>query len=483
MSSFELRKTTQAESTTEKKYHLIQITNDNFDSLGAKGIESKAVTTTLTRGKTLAELAKELQLNFFLVSYTDLLGGTRAKLVPAAKIASVESDGAFFAPFASNLGLGPDAHDIAAVPDPDSLIVLPWQPNVGWLASDVYLDGEPFAAAPRVILKQVLKQCVDLGYSYKTGVEAEFFLLKQNDRGYQVADAMDTAVRPCYDQMNLMRQFNFISTVVGYLEQLGWEPYQCDHEDANGQFEINWTYNDALVTSDRHVFFKYMVKTLAERNGLLATFMPKPFSQLTGNGAHVHMSLWTDGANVFADSAEEMGLSNLAYEFLGGVLAHGRGLSALCNPTINSYRRLGAAMTTSGSTWSPRYISYGGNNRTHMIRIPEGGRFECRLLDGSTNLYLALAGILAAGLEGMEMHIKPGKRLDENMFVRGSEFPELQTLPSSLLEALQYLEQDALLMATLGEQGAKTFLDFKYQEWNTHNAQVTAWELEQYINC
>ncbi len=441
------------------------------------------MTTTLTRGKSLTELAKELNLNFFLVSYTDLLGGTRAKLVPAAKIAAVEVDGAFFAPFASNLGLGPDANDIAAIPDPNSLIVLPWQPNVAWVASDVYLDGKPFAASPRVIFKQVLKQCEELGYSYKTGVEAEFLLLKKGEQGYQIADSLDTAARPCYDQLNLMRQFDFISTIVTYLEQLGWEPYQCDHEDANGQFEINWTYNNALITADRHVFFKYMVKTLAEQRGLTATFMPKPFSDLTGNGAHLHMSLWNDGSNAFADATDEAGLSKLAYEFLGGVLAHGRGLSALCNPTINSYRRLGATMTTSGSTWSPRYISYGGNNRTHMIRIPEGGRFECRLIDGSANLYLAQAGILAAGLEGMEKHLEPGKRLDENMFVRGTEFPDLQTLPTSLLEALQSLEQDALLMSTLGEQGAKTFLDFKYQEWNAHNAQVTAWELEQYINC
>lgn len=440
------------------------------------------MTTTLSASKSLAEVAKELHLDFFLVSYTDLLGGTRAKLVPAAKIAAVEADGAFFAPFASNLGLGPDASDIAAIPDPSSLIVLPWQPNVGWLASDVYLNGEPFAAAPRVIFKQVLKQCDRLGYSYKTGVEAEFLLLKQENGKYRVADPLDTAVRPCYDQLNLMRQFDFISTVVKYLEQLGWEPYQCDHEDANGQFEINWTYNDALVTCDRHVFFKYMVKTLAEQRGLTATFMPKPFSNLTGNGAHVHMSLWNDGDNIFVNLQDEMGLSTLAYEFLGGVLSHARGLTALCSPTINSYRRLGATMTTSGSTWSPRYISYGGNNRTHMIRIPEGGRFECRLVDGSANLYLAQAGLLAAGLDGIEKHLKAGDRIDENMFVRGLEFSDLPTLPTSLLEALHCLEQDALLMATLGV-GAKTFLDFKYQEWDTHNSEVTEWELSQYVNC
>ncbi|MBD3881126.1 type III glutamate--ammonia ligase [Phormidium tenue FACHB-886] len=436
----------------------------------------------LSQAKTLVEQAKELSLEFFLVSYTDLLGGTRAKLVPASKIASVETEGAFFAPFASNLGLGPDAPDIAAVPDPSSLIVLPWQTNVGWVASDVYMNGEPFAAAPRVIFKRVLEQCAQLGYSLKTGVEAEFFLLKKTDQGFQIADTLDTAARPCYDQLNLMRQFDFISTIVRYMEQLGWEPYQCDHEDANGQFELNWTYSDALTTADRHVFFKYMVKTLAEQRGLTATFMPKPFSHLTGNGAHVHLSLWNNGSNAFLDESNEMGLSSLGYEFLGGVLGHAQGLAALCTPTINSYRRIGATTTSSGSTWSPRYLSYGGNNRTHMIRIPDKGRFECRLIDGSTTLYLAQAGLLAAGLDGIAKQVQAGDRIDENMFVRGSEFSDLKTLPTSLLEALRYLEADELLLATLGEQAAKTYLDFKYQEWDAYSAEVTSWELGQYIN-
>jgi glutamate---methylamine ligase len=438
--------------------------------------------STLSRDRSLAELATELNLDFFLVSYTDLLGGTRAKLVPASKIAAVETDGACFAPFASNLGLGPDAHDIAAIPDPNSLIVLPWQPNVGWLASDAYLDGKPYEASPRVIFKQVLSQCESLGYSYKTGVEAEFFLLKKTDTGYQIADSLDTASRPCYDQMNLMRQFDLISTLVRYMENLGWEPYQCDHEDANGQFEINWTFSDALTTADRHVFFKYMVKTLAEQRGLTATFMPKPFTHLTGNGAHLHMSLWNNGSNAFADSADEMGLAAIAYEFLGGVLSHARGLSALCNPTITSYKRLSANTSVSGSTWAPRYISYGGNNRTHMIRIPEAGRFECRLVDGAANLYLAQAGILAAGLEGLANHVQPGQRLDENMFVRGEEFSNLQTLPSNLLEALACFQDDELLMTTLGK-AAKIFLDFKYQEWSNYSSTITPWEIDQYMNC
>jgi glutamate---methylamine ligase len=437
---------------------------------------------TLSKTQSLVEQAKDLGLEFFLVSYTDLLGGTRAKLVPASKIAAVEAEGACFAPFASNLGLGPDAPDIAAIPDPASLIVLPWQPNVGWVASDVYMNGEPFAASPRVIFKQVLEKCAKLGYSFKTGVEAEFFLLKKTEQGYQIADALDTAVRPCYDQLNLMRQFGFISTLVSYMEQLGWEPYQCDHEDANGQFELNWTFDEALVTCDRHVFFKYMVKTLAEQRGLTASFMPKPFSHLTGNGAHVHLSLWNNGSNAFLDESNDLGLSQLGYEFLGGVLNHAQGLTALCAPTINSYRRIGATTTTSGSTWSPRYLSYGGNNRTHMLRIPDQGRFECRLLDGAATMYLAQAGLLAAGLEGIEQQIQAGDRIDENMFVRGSEFTTLKTLPTSLLEALRYLEADDVLMAVLGEQAAKTFLGFKQQEWEAHNAEITDWEMGQYIN-
>ena len=437
---------------------------------------------TLTQTQTLVEKAKELGIKFFLVSYTDLLGGTRAKLVPATQIASVEQDGAFFCSFASNLGLGPDAPEIAAVPDPESLIQLPWEPTVGWVASDVYFEGKPFAAAPRMILNRVLAQCAELGYTYKAGVEAEFFLLKKTEAGYAIADDLDTAERPCYDQINLMRQFDLISTLVDYMEQLGWGPYQCDHEDANGQFELNWTYSDARTTCDRHVFFKYMVKTLAEQRGYTATFMPKPFSHITGSGGHVHNSLWQGDVNSFEAGADEGGLSPVGYNFLGGVLNHAKGLTALFAPTVNSYRRLGASITASGSTWSPRYISYGGNNRSHMLRIPEAGRFECRLIDGSANLYLALAGLLAAGIDGIKKQTSPGKRIDENLFARGSEFPDLETLPTNLYEALAALKQNGLLMETLGELGSKTFFEFKQKEWSAFCSQVTDWEIAQYIN-
>ncbi len=437
---------------------------------------------TLKQTSRLEEKAKELGLKFFLVSYTDLLGGTRAKLVPAAKIASVEKDGAFFAAFASNLGLGPEAAEIAAIPDPDSLIQLPWEPTVGWVASDVYFEGEPFPAAPRTILNQTMSQCAGLGYTYKAGVEAEFFLLKQTDTGYVVADDRDTAERPCYDQLNLMRQFDLISQVVGYMEDLGWEPYQCDHEDANGQFELNWGYADARTTGDRHVFFKYMVKTLAEQRGLVATFMPKPFSHITGSGGHVHNSLWQGETNVFDEGADEGGLSPLGYQFLAGVMAHAKGLTALFAPTVNSYRRLQARTTSSGSTWTPRYISYGGNNRSHMLRIPEAGRFECRLVDGAATMYLTLAGILAAGLDGMEKQMDPGDPIDGNLFSRGVEFPDLETLPGSLFEAMVAFKQDDLLTGMMGELGTKTFLEFKEQEWSEFSTRVTDWEMAHYIN-
>lgn len=437
---------------------------------------------TLAQTQTLAEKAKALGIEFFLVSYTDLLGGMRAKLVPATQMASVEKDGAFFCAFASNLGLGADAPEIAVIPDPDSLIQLPWEPTVGWVASDVYYKGEPFTAAPRMILKRALAQCSELGYTYKAGVEAEFFLLKKTDSGYVVADEFDTAERPCYDQINLMRQFDLISTLVKYMEQLGWGPYQCDHEDANGQFELNWTYSDAMTTCDRHAFFKYMVKTLAQQRGLTATFMPKPFSHITGSGGHVHNSLWQGSTNCFEVGADEGGLSPVGYHFLGGVLNHAQGLTALFAPTVNSYRRLGASMTASGSTWSPRYISYGGNNRSHLLRIPEPGRFECRLIDGSANLYLALAGLVAAGVDGIKNKTSPGDRIDENLFERGADFPHLQTLPTNLQEAMVALKKNPLMMATLGELGAKTFLEFKQKEWNSFSAQITDWEMTQYIN-
>ena len=325
----------------------------------------------------LAAIAKEKGIRFFLISFTDLLGVQRAKLAPAQAIADMAENGAGFAGFAAWLDMSPADADILAVPDPASLIQLPWKPEVGWLAADVHYKGAPFAKAPRVVLQQVMARAAAQDIQMKHGVECEFFLTTPD--GTSISDPADTQVKPCYDQDALMRRYDVIAEICSYMLDLGWNPYQNDHEDANGQFEMNWEYDDALVTADRHTFFKFMARAVAEKHGLRATFMPKPFADLTGNGCHAHVSLWNGaGANLFEGDGE-LGLSDTAYAFLGGLIGHAPALTAVLNPTVNSYKRLNAPVTTSGATWSPNTISYGGNNRTHMVRIPlDSNRLEGR---------------------------------------------------------------------------------------------------------
>ncbi len=231
----------------------------------------------------------------------------RAKLVPAAAIAGMQKNGAGFAGFATHLDQTPAHPDTLAIPDPASLIQLPWKPEVGWVAADIYCDGKPVYDAPRNVLKEQIAKAKAQGLQMKTGVECEFFLLSKD--GSQVADQSDDYPKPCYDQLALMRQYDLIKELSDYMLQLGWGPYQSDHEDANGQFEMNWEYDDVLVTADRHAFFKYMAKTVAEKHGMRATFMPKPFNSLTGNGCHMHVSLWQGNENAFEDPAGELGMS------------------------------------------------------------------------------------------------------------------------------------------------------------------------------
>ena len=365
----------------------------------------------------LAAEARERGIRYFLISFTDLYGTQRSKLVPAAAIAEMARAGAGFAGFATWLDMTPADPDMMAIPDPDSLIQLPWKPEVGWLAADPWMAGKPVQQAPRLVLKRVEAAAAEQGWQLKSGVECEFFLITSD--GSAISDGADRQKKPCYDQSALMRRYDIISEICDAMLALGWGPYQNDHEDANGQFEMNWQYAPALVTADRHAFFKFMVKSIAEKHGLRATFMPKPFPELTGSGCHAHVSLWQGEGNLFADPAGELGLSQLAYQFLAGVLAHAEALCALTNPTVNSYKRINAAMTLSGATWSPNTVTYGGNNRTHMIRIPDAGRFELRLADGAANPYLLQAGLLAAGMDGIASGRDPGERLDINMYTQG----------------------------------------------------------------
>jgi len=415
-----------------------------------------------------------------------------AKLIPSAHLDDLVADGAGFAGFAAGeLGQVPADPDIAAMPDLASFTPVPWQPNLARFACDVTVEGEPWPYCPRTILKNVLARAASLGYEFKVGMELEYFLVELADDGsIRIADRYDTLDKPCYDMAGLTRRFDFLTTVSKYCNELGWGNYANDHEDANGQFEQNFQFADALTTADRAIFFRYMVHTLAEKHGMVATFMPKPFTQLTGNGCHFHMSLWKDGRNVFLDEDDPrgLGLSSEAYAFLGGLTRHARAYAALTAPTVNSYKRLKRGTTTSGATWSPVWISYGHNNRTQAYRIPGPGRIEDRTIDGACNPYLAAAAVLAAGLDGLATGADPGEPNNENLYAipfRDLLARGMQTLPGNLLDATRELEQDEALRAALGRGRDEDYVDYyvrvKQDEWATYHEQVTPWEVREYL--
>ncbi|AWI91989.1 type III glutamate--ammonia ligase (plasmid) [Methylobacterium sp. DM1] len=428
----------------------------------------------------LETAAKERGIKYFLVSYTDLFGTQRAKLVPAAAIKSTCKNGAGFAGFATWLDMSPADADLLAVPDPDGLIQLPWKPEVGWLPADLVMDGKPVEQGPRNILKRLIKEAAREGLQMKTGVECEFFLI--TPCGSEPADMADKQMKPCYDQSALMRRYDVITEICDAMLSLGWKPYQNDHEDANGQFEMNWDYDDALVTADRHAFFKYMTRSIAEKHGLRATFMPKPFMDLTGSGCHAHVSVWRDGENVFSDRSDEIGMSQLGYHFIGGLIHSADALAAITNPCVNSYKRINAPRTTSGATWAPNTVTYTGNNRTHMIRIPDGGRFEFRLADGAANPYLLQAGILAAGLDGMRNKRDPGKRLDINMYTDGHTVEGVKQLPLNMLDAMRALDRCDVLNDAFGSF-VPSYLKLKQEEWNAYCRHLTQWERDTTLDC
>ena len=428
----------------------------------------------------LEHAAKERGIKYFLVSYTDLFGTQRAKLVPAASIKTACEDGAGFAGFATWLDMSPADADLLAMPDADGLIQLPWKPEVGWLPADLVMNGKPVEQGPRNILKRLIEEAAQDGLQMKSGVEPEFFLI--TPCGSEPADMADKQVKPCYDQSALMRRYDVITEICDCMLALGWKPYQNDHEDANGQFEMNWDYDDALVTADRHAFFKYMTRSIAEKHGLRATFMPKPFPNLTGSGCHAHVSLWRESENVFKDGSDEIGLSRTGYHFIGGLIHSADALAALTNPTVNSYKRINAPRTASGATWAPNTVTYTGNNRTHMIRVPGGGRFEFRLADGAVNPYLLQAGILAAGLDGIRQERDPGKRLDINMYTDGHAIEGVKRLPLNMLDAMRALENCAVLNAAFGSF-VPSYLKLKQDEWNDYCRHLTQWERDTTLDC
>ncbi len=441
--------------------------------------------------KDLAKFAEKNGVQYFMISFTDLFGGQRAKLVPAQAIAEMQKEGAGFAGFATWLDMTPADPDMLAVPDPTSVIQLPWKPEVAWVAANCVMKDEDVAQAPRNVLRRLIDEAAGEGMHVKTGIEAEYFLLTPD--GSQISDEYDTATKPCYDQQAVMRRYDVVREICDYMLALGWGPYQNDHEDANGQFEMNWEFDDALRTADKHSFFKFMTKSVAEKHGFRATFMPKPIEGLTGNGCHAHISVWNaPGAkaktNVFAAKSSpgsptsELGLSDKGRAFLGGIMKHASALAAITNPTVNSYKRINAPRTVSGATWAPNTVTWTGNNRTHMVRVPGPGRFELRLPDGAANPYLLQAVIIAAGLSGVRSDADPGKRHDIDMYAEGHKVRGAPRLPLNLLDALRAYQKDKVLSAAMGDEFSRSYVKMKMQEWDSYVSHFSQWEKDNTLD-
>ena len=454
----------------------------------------RAMTPPPQNAEDIRRILTDAGVEFLFAQFVDMHGKPNAKLVPAHHLDDLLTEGAGFAGFAAgDIGQGPDDPDIIAMPDPRSLTILPWRKDVARFACDVTVEGQAWPYCPRTILRSALDRAAALGYELKIGAELEYFLLRRSADGkLELADPLDTLEQPCYDMRALTRNLDFVTEVSKAVTGLGWDNYATDHEDANGQFEQNFAFADALTTCDRAVFFRYMVESLAQERGLIATFMPKPFAHLTGNGCHFHISLWRDGENLFErDPAEDprgLGLSELAYKFLGGLKAHAKAYIAVTAPTINSYKRLSVGAPESGSTWAPAYVSYGYNNRTQMLRIPAPGRIEDRTVDGSCNPYLAATAMIGAGLDGIEHDLDPGDPNSANLYTLSDEelaAAGIELLPANLLDATRELERCEALRAALGKTADGDYLDYyvkiKRREVQAAHEQITPWELERYL--
>ncbi len=444
---------------------------------------------------TIRRKAEEDGIEFIFAQFVDMNGKPSAKLVPMSNYESLVTDGAGFAGFAAGpIGQTPASPDMMAIPDLASYTPVPFKSNLARFACDITVLGEEWPYCPRTILRRQLERAKKLGYTFKIGMELEFFLLRETaDGGIELADPLDRLDQPCYDMKGLTRHYEFLSRLSTYVNQLGWGSYANDHEDANGQFESNFEFADALTTCDRAIFFRYMVHAMAQAEGMLATFMPKPFSHLTGNGGHFHMSLWDESGtrDLFADASDPngLGLSKLAYQFTGGLLKHAKAYIAVTAPTVNSYKRLTttAGTPTSGATWSPIFITHGANNRTQMLRLP-GGHIEDRTVDGSCNPYLAAAVILAAGLDGIEHEMDPGPHNDDNLYELSEKElkrRKIELLPANLLDATRNLAKDTVIRTALGNTGTEDYVDYyvktKQDEWKAYHEQVTPWEVTRYL--
>ena len=431
---------------------------------------------------------KEQGVKYAMASFVDIHGMCKGKVVPMEHFDRMMQGSELFTGAALD-GVPQEINDdeVGTMPDPDSATVLPWNSEIVWFASDLHLVGQPFEACCRTILKNVLKQAADMGYGFNLGIETEFFILKDTETGFGPVSDRDTLPKAAYALPTVLDNYKILDRIVSAMNGLGWDVYSFDHEDAQGQFETDFTYCDALKMADRLTFFRFMVKELAREAGYFASFMPKPYADQTGSGAHYNMSLadLKTGKNLFEDPGDSCGLSKLGYQFIAGVLKHAKAIVSVTCPTVNTYKRLVRKGSMSGFTWAPVYVCYGNNNRTNMLRIPMGGgRVECRAADISTNLYLGAAMILAAGLEGIRDGLDPGKPHTENMYTYSLDELRamgIETLPKTLGDAISAFAADPLSKEVMGPLMYKTYVDFKTQEWEDYHCHVSDWEIQRYL--
>jgi glutamine synthetase len=429
----------------------------------------------------LADRAAADDVRFLLALFVDLTGKPCAKLVPVEAADELQHEGVGFAGYAVGaIGQQPSDPDLIAIPDLGSYTPVPAvRDGLALVHCDPHVHGEPWPFAPRVILKAQLERARSKRLEPFVGAEVEYFLVnRDSDGALRPSDADDVADQPCYDAHGLTRMYDHLTDISSAMNGFGWGNYANDHEDGNGQFEQNFAFADALTTADRVITARYLISTIARRRGMTATFMPKPFTDRTGSGLHLHLSLWRDGDSLFPDPSDDrsLGLSALAYAFVAGILEHAAGLQAVIAPTVNSYKRTGARSTRSGATWSPRRAGYGGNDRTHFLRVPDGQRVELRGGDGSANPYLAVAATLAAGLDGVERDLDPGPAGSSG----GVE------LPPTLLHAVDALLADPVVGGALDAAGpgvCEYFAALKREEFLDWHGTVGSWEIDRYLTA
>ena len=442
--------------------------------------------------KKVQEMLRERGVQYCIGAYVDIHGVPKAKVVPLDHLPQMAGGSERYTGYAlDGLGQAPNDDEIASVPDLNHIIQLPWEPKIAWMPADITFKGKPYPLSTRVALKNVLAQAAELGLGFNLGIECEVYVLKQTaGGGLAVPDPDDKLEKPCYDLRSFLDNFAWLDKVANCINALGWDLYSFDHEDGNGQYEFDFNYTDALTMCDRFIFFRHMVKHYAKEQGLIATMMPKPFADRTGTGAHFNMSLYEleSKSNVFAcDPSRDprgLGLSEIGYHFIGGLLRHGQGLCAAFAPTVNSYKRLVRQGAMNYFTWAPVFNSYGSNNRTNSVRVPVGGgRCESRNVDGAVNPYLAATLALAAGLEGIREKIDPGQPNDDNLYViseaqrreRGIDF-----LPQTLQAAVAAFTADPLVEATLGKELSDEFIAYKTKEWEAYHLAISQWEIDRY---